>query len=216
MSRIQTLVRVSGVSLLVATILYFFVLGTHGSDYEVGRMLLPIWKTAHIAEGLLYLFLTLGVVGIYLVQSEQAGTLGLVGFVLALLGCAFIVNQSITYHAHLLAFMQKQHSTILSPAQWYSSNGPLGAEFSYISRSYVVGIAGLGLLGLSTARARVLPRVPGILLAAGQAASLINFFAPACLLDVLFPVAALGFLAIAISYGWFGFVLTTGRGVKLA
>lgn len=214
MPKIQSLIRISGTALLAATILYFIVLGTHGSDYETGRMLLPIWKTAHIAEGLLYLLLTLGVVGLYLCQAEQTGILGLVGFVLALLGCAFVVNQSLTYHAFLLAFMQNHYSTLLSPAQWYSADGPLGAEFSYISRSYVVAIVGLGLMGISIARARVLPRWAGLLLAAGQVTSLINFFAPETLLRVLFPITAAGFLAIAVSYGWLGFVLTTSRGLR--
>ena len=215
MSKIQSLIRISGMALLVATVLYFIVLATHGSDYETGRMLLPIWKTAHIAEGLLYLFLTLGLVGLYLSQAEQAGLLGLVGFVFALLGCAFVVNQSLTYHAFLLTFMQNHYSTLLSPAQWYAADGPLGAEFSYISRSYVFAIVGLGLIGVSTAHAHVLPRWAGILLAAGQAASLINFFAPKNLLGILFPLAVAGFLAIAVSYGWLGFVLTTGRGLQM-
>lgn len=216
MSKIQPLIRVCGIALLLVTPLYIVDLATHGSDYEVGRMMTSQWKLAHQAEGAFYLLLTLAVVGLYLCQAEKVGTLGLVGFVLALMGCAFVVNLGGLYHAYLLPYMQSQYPTVLSPAQWYAPNGPLGAEISYVSESFIAAIVGLFLMGFTTARAGVLPRWAGILLAFGQATSLINFFAPLSLLKVLFPLAAIGFIAIAISYGSLGYVLATGRGMKSA
>ena len=216
MSKIQLLIKVCGFAFLAVVPLYIIDLAAHGSDYEVGRMLTSQWKLAHQAEGAFYLLLTLAVVGLYLCQAEKVGTLGLIGFVLALMGCAFVVNLGGLYHAYLLPYMQSQYPTVLSPAQWYSADGPLGAEVSYVSESFIAAIVGLFLTGITTARAGVLPRWAGILLAFGQATSLINFFAPQSLLNILFPLAAIGFIAIAISYGWLGFALTTGKGMKSA
>ena len=79
-----------------------------------------------------------------------------------------------------------------------------------VSRLYLAALAGLGLLGAATVRAAVLPRWPALLLAAGQAISLGYGLAPDTWQPTLFPLSVAGYLAILVSYAWFGLVLARG------
>jgi hypothetical protein len=200
---ISRLVRLSGLSLMLAAPLYLADVVIHPLDSIPGAMFDPRWTPIHIVEGVLYLLITLGVVGLYVAQAERVGTMGLAGFVLALFGAAFIVNEAWMYHAHLLPYMAAQHPEVLSPSKWYSTEGPLGAAAAVAQFHYLAQIGQL-LLCTATVRAGLLPRWPAMLMAFGQAMFLVYLITPDAVDTLLIPVLVVCLFGTAVSYAWLG------------
>jgi hypothetical protein len=143
---------------------------------------------------LLGAILVLGaLVGLYARQAEQAGSLGLLAFLVTFLGMALVVGASWT-------------STFTEPAlaqvapELLAQEPPGWLDFGF-TLTYVLASLGWLLFGVATLRARVYPRAAAIILIVG---ALISFL-PLPLTEVI--------LAIAIA--WLGFELFTGRGVSL-
>ena len=201
---LRNLVRISGWAFLLATPLYLADAFIHPFDSVPGAMFDPRWTPIHIAEGILYLCITLGLVGFYVHQAERAGWLGLIGFVPALLGAAFIVNEGWLYHAHLLPYMASQHPQVISPSEWYSPDGPLGPVVAYTARLHLAAGLGQLFLAIATIRARMLPRVPALLLGFGQAVFMVYLITPDWIDALLMPVLVVGVIGVAVSYAWFG------------
>lgn len=88
----RSLIRVSGMALLLGGVLWAISSILHPDNYAPAAVLSRFWAPAHIAEGLAYLLSVLGLVGFYLRQADQAGRLGLIGFILALLTSAVRVS----------------------------------------------------------------------------------------------------------------------------
>lgn len=203
---LNRLIQLSGLALLVASPLYLADAIFHPLDSVPGAMFDPIWTPIHVIEGVAYLLIVLGLVGLYVAQAERAGALGLVGFVLALFGAAFIVNEGWMYHAYLLPYMASQHPEVLSPSQWYSSDGPLGAAAGVAQFHYLAQIGQL-LLCIATLRARLLPRWPAMLLGFGQAMFLVYLITPDAVDMLLFPLLVVGVFGVGVSYAWLGWAL---------
>ena len=134
---------------------------------------------------LLYLISTalllLGLVGFYTSQSQAAGILGLVGFLVAFLGTVLL--------AGALWF-----ELFITPALATEAPGLLEAELGLpgFILMLLFGAVGWVLFGVATLRARVYPRWAGVLLIVG---GVIAFF-PLPLVGIIFSVtvAYLGFL----------------------
>ncbi len=134
---------------------------------------------------LLYLISTalllLGLVGLYISQSQAAGILGLVGFLVAFLGTVLL--------AGALWF-----ELFITPALATEAPGLLEAELGLpgFILMLLFGTVGWVLFGVATLRAGVYPRWAAILLIVGGA---IAFF-PLPLAGIIFSVtvAYLGFL----------------------
>jgi hypothetical protein len=142
---------------------------------------------------LLGAILVLGaLVGLYARQAEQAGSLGLLAFLVTFLGMALVVGASWT-------------STFTEPAlaqvapELLAQEPPGWLDFGF-TLTYVLASLGWLLFGVATLRAGVYPRAAAILLIVGALIS----FVPLPLTEVI--------LAIAIA--WLGFELFTGRGVS--
>lgn len=204
---INNLIRSSGIALILTSIFYFADIALHPDNAKVNAMLDPGWKPAHIVEGLAYLFLVLGLVGFYLRQAEEVGKLGLVGFILALFGATFTMNEGLVYHAYLLPFMATHYPTPLSPNEWYAATGPVGPELAYIIQFHNLAQVGQIMLGIATVRAGIFSRWPAWLLTFGQAVLVVYLIAPDNIDTLLFPVLAIGVLGIGVSYAWFGYAL---------
>ena len=134
---------------------------------------------------LLYLISTalllLGLVGFYTSQSQAAGILGLVGFLVAFLGTVLL--------AGALWF-----ELFITPALATEAPGLLEAELGLpgFILMLLFGAVGWVLFGVATLRAGVYPRWAGVLLIVG---GVIAFF-PLPLVGIIFSVtvAYLGFL----------------------
>ncbi len=144
--------------------------------------------------------LLLGLVAIYIPQSEAAGTFGLVGFVLAFAGTVLGsgVLFSDTFIAPSLAVVAPEFLEG-GPTEVYGVFG-----FVLFASLFVLGWV---LFGVATLRARVYPRWAAVLLIVGWV------IAP---LPVIVPLPEL--LIALVRYGavmWLGFFLLSGKGREI-
>ena len=190
----STLVRLGGFAAVGAGVLFviaellYLVVGLEGTiSVETAS------SGAFLFQGLLFLLAGIlllgGLVGIYASRSEEMGTLGLVGFLIAFVGSALAVG----------AFWDV---TFVPPALARDAPELLGTDPPPIilvanSASFALLALGWLLLGLTVLRARVYPRVVAVLLMVG---AVLAFF------PLPFSTVVFG-LAVA----WMGSALLTGR-----
>jgi hypothetical protein len=145
--------------------------------------------TPYFLVFLLYLLgavlLLLGLVGLYASQSEAAGVLGLVGFLVAFLGTALL--------AGVLWF-----ELFITPSLATRAPGLAEAELGLAGfiLVFLLGVVGWVLFGAATLRARTYPRWAAVLLMIGGVVA----FVPVPLAGTVFSVAI----------AWLGLVLFTG------
>jgi len=137
------------------------------------------------------LLLLVALVGLYARQSEAAGTLGLAGFLVALVGTGLLVGMMWT-----MAFVVPS-AAIEAPAflDAEETAGPLDMGFMLSGIAVAVGWA---LFGVATLRARVFPRRAAIVLIIGALLTVLPLPATTLLIDV----------AVA----WLGLSLLSGQG----
>jgi hypothetical protein len=180
------LIRRSGL-LAVGAGAYMVVLPfLHPSD-DVGVQS-AAWVPVHLLYFAALAVMLLVLVGILARQLQRAGRLGVAGFLVALAGTAMMLLEG------------REH--LFSPD--FGVGTPLGL-WELISASLIFSI-GYILLGIAIARARVLPRGAGILLAVGG--PIVAFSPPIGILAVLIVGHALFGLGLA----WSGYALWTGTG----
>lgn len=133
--------------------------------------------------------LLLGLVGLYVSQSEAAGVLGMAGFLTAFLGTALLVGA--------LWF-----ELFISPALAVEAPELAEAELGLAGFILVFLLSALGwiLFGVATLRAHVYPRWAAVLLMVGGLVA----FVPVPLSGVIFSAAV----------AWMGFILFTGKDVS--
>jgi len=131
--------------------------------------------------------LPLGLVGLYVRQSEAAGPLGLVGFVVAFIGTVLVAGffWSSAFVAPILAVEAPQLLDVRSLPGFF--------------RSFIVFGLGWLLFGVATLRAGIYPRAPAVLLIVGSVLIVIRLPLTSIVLDA----------AVA----WMGYVLFTGRDI---
>ncbi len=123
------------------------------------------------------LLLLVALVGLYARQSEAAGTLGLAGFLVALVGTGLLVGMMWT-----MAFVVPS-AAIEAPAflDAEETAGPLDMGFMLSGIAVAVGWA---LFGVDTLRARVFPRRAAIVLIIGALLTVLPLPATTLLIDV--------------------------------
>lgn len=153
------------------------------------------WRTVYLAG---YVLILLGLVGLYVRQSEAAGTLGLIGFLLAFIGQALVIPDA-WISAFLAPELAKQAPALLEAMLRFETLTPLtvGLGVSW-------GIQNLGwiLFGIATMRARVLPRWGALLLIVGILIGLLGTVAP-----VVWSITAVVF---GLGFFWLGYALWSG------
>jgi hypothetical protein len=132
------------------------------------------------------ILLAVGLVGLYAQESETAGSLGLVGFLVAFIGTVFFMG---FFWANLFVAPTLAHGAPEFLDQ--------GGRFPGFRLSLLIYAVGWLLFGLASLKARVYPHAPVILLIVGAA------------LD-LFGVPLSG-LVIDAAFVWLGFSLFSGR-----
>lgn len=134
--------------------------------------------------------LLLGLVGLYTSQAEEAGILGLAGFLIAFLGTVLLVGA--------LWF-----ELFITPALAAEAPELAEAELGLAGFILVFVLATLGwiLFGVATLRARVYPRWAAVLLIVGGLIA----FVPVPMSGIVFSVAIV----------WLGFTLFTGRNASV-
>ncbi len=142
-----------------------------------------------VVQQLLFLLATVlvlfGLFGLYASQSEAAGVMGLVGFLLAFLGTALLAGLSWA-QAFVVPFIATRSPALLE-------SEPLGSILSFLAFT-----AGWLVFGIATLRARVYPRAAAIVLIVGAVLPFVSFILPASA------------FVFGIGVGWLGFALFTG------
>jgi hypothetical protein len=178
---------VGGVLLFIADLIDFFAFDPEENLSEV--VTAASYAFIQVLNMLGIVLVLCGLVGLYARQSEAAGVLGLVGFVVALAGT--VLDSGLLWT-----------SLFAAPSAAIAAPGFVDAEFT---GSLALGLPltfitfGLGwlLFGVASLRAGVYPRIPAIVLIIGAVLT-------------SFPLPLVG-LVIDVAVAWLGFSLLTGR-----
>ena len=148
-------------------------------------------------------FLLLGLPGLYAAQSERAGRLGLVSFLMLFFGTLFIaVSHNYGFIAPVLA---AQAPAMLDAINAYP---PVVALNGLLAVGYFLGFI---FFGIATLRARVLPRQTGILMAIGSPLNLVGGALGLLVFEALFIVVILGALVLGLGLACAGYWLWSSK-----
>jgi hypothetical protein len=179
---------VAGVLLLVAELLELLPAFDDQPFSELALTSIFTFQLTLYLVGLI--LLSIGLVGLYAHQSDRAGLLGLVGFLVALAGTVFFTG---FFWANLF----------VAPALAVGAPEFLdqGGRFPGFRLSLLIYAVGWLLFGLASLKARVYPRAPVIALILGAALDLFG--------------APLSGLVIDAAFVWLGFSLFSLRTVPV-
>ena len=205
------LIRWSGLFAMLGGILFPVAAFIHPNGEDLAAVSMPAWVPAHLLGFVAVTLMHLGLIGLYARQVEQAGWLGLIGFVLALVGGAFtMVIQYVT--STVIPLIAAQAPAIFDQAMTPPKFAPPLFVFGFI--------LGHVLFGLATIRAGVFPRWSGVLVVVG----ILLFFlgevsflgqglsSPApqqffALIRKLHGIVLLGDIAFGLGLAWMGYTI---------
>ena len=197
----SNLIRWSGLAAVMASVLLLIpdIIDAYRTDELSPRTYLT--SGTHAFQSLLrmiafVLLLPLGLVGLYARQSEAAGPLGLLSFLVAFAGTVLVAG-----FGWADTFIAPELAT--SAPQFLEAGPPPGRLLSFL----VFGI-GWVLFGVTSLLARIYPRPAAILLIIGAVLGTV--------LSITFIPVPLGGLVFQVGVAWLGFVLFTGRGASSA
>lgn len=202
----QTLIRWSGLALVIAGLIYIIFQPLHPADTDPGAALNPLWAVVHYAGTVHHLLVVVGLVGLYLAQAEPVGRLGLIGFIAALMANAYWVGGTID-EALFYPYLAAQQATPTPPFELFDPAGPLGVYLLIILAALVVWDLGSILTGYTTMRAGVLPRWGGLLLIVGNVVLNVGAFVPG-----IYFVKIIGGVLMGLGYAWLGYALWAQKG----
>lgn len=186
------LATVVGAALLIVLDLAEFILigGQPESAVAANSALVIVRATYMLAITLI----SLGLVGLYAIQTEQAGTLGLIAFLVAYFGIVMIAGAQ-WGAAFLGPWLAEVAPDILDTE-------PSAFFIAGLVLSFLLFALGWLLFGLASLRARVLPRGASILMMVGA----VLFFA------MLFLELPGSTVVFGVALAWMGYVLWAGAG----
>jgi len=195
------LTRWSGLALMLAGVFIAIPTLFHPSDADPRAFQSAAWVPVHallIVGAIISLF---GLIGLYRVQAERTGALGLAGFVFSVFGTALVVA-ALVVDAFVLPVLAADPAgrALLDPAGPLFG-GALGLVFLLMAVTFALGSM---MLGFATARAGVLPRWSGALILVGG--PLLGFTPP-------LPTSAgmAGALLLGAGYLWAGYAIWAGQ-----
>ena len=153
---ISRLIRWSGLSLMLGGIAFAVHLISHPPGETAQYAFYPLWVPSHLIGSIASILISLGLVGLYLRQSEKVVLLGFIGFILAFAGVTLTAGALIYLSVVLVPFLAvRGMDSLVDP------KGPL---FTSSAAQLAVGLPGLSLLlgvllsAIATLRARMIPR----------------------------------------------------------
>ena len=202
----STLMRWAGVSAVVAG-LCFIVMGLFHPVNEPAFVTTATWVNVHICATALGFFGLFGMAGLYARQVEQAGWLGLAGFLLFTVWMTMVCGFSFV-EAFILPRLATESPAFVAGFLGMFSGAPSEIDLGILPTLWNISgpmyILGPMLFGIATFRARVLPRWAGALLALNIIwVPLGAIVSPALQPKILIPIG----LALA----WLGYALFAER-----
>ena len=169
--------------LAVATLVLFAITVGSGTISEAATS--PSFYAPTVAALSSTVLLVIGLVGLFIRQAGELRTLGLVGFIVGLVGTALAAGGQWTY-VFVLPYLAEK-----APGVADSSSGSVLAGFVL---SYLVMGVGWLLFGIATLRTRVFPRWTVILLIVGAIVTVLPLPSRTLLLGI--AVACLGYVLV--------------------
>jgi hypothetical protein len=213
----KSLIRWSGLAMIVGGLLYLpipvrsWIEARVAEPYQsVLTIELALWQSRLVVQKFFLLF---GFFGIFAHQLANAGRLGLVAFVLASVGNVALAGATMINLAMDPPLVAAGHP-ILGCMGGYAfrdvfvdpsfpcESARLGARYFWTLSALAVVTPGTALLGIAIARARVLPRGAGILIAVGWTSYPFSALLPGVLVGALMTTVAVG-------YAWCGWAMWT-------
>jgi hypothetical protein len=190
LKRWSGLAALVGGGLLVAFgVVEFLLLGNQPDSEAAASGAWILVQGAYLVADML---IGLGLVGLYMRQAQEAGTLGVIAFVLAFIGG--MMTAGVTWsEAFFGAWLAKAAPELLDA-------DPTGVVVAGVLLSYGLFALGWLLFGWASLRAGVLPRGAAILLMIGAV-----LFALVGLLDLPFATVVVG-----VAVAWMGVALWSG------
>ena len=169
------LTRAAALAAAGAGFLYILIQFIHPVE-ELAAVTTEAWAIVHYLTLAMAVLGLAGVAGIYLVQTQRAGVLGLLGFLL--LSGFFLTQAAFNFlEALVLPVLAKEAPAVVEDILGIfggaPADGSLGALESIGTFAFALYLLGGVTFGIAVFRARVLHRWAGILLAAGAASTLI-------------------------------------------
>ena len=202
----SSLIRWSGLAALVAGLIFALIQPIHPPDV-VASVDTSAWAIITPLKTAMCLLFLIGITGIYAGQVNQAGWLGLAGFLLSFV-CWWLQSSFVFAEAFLappLASTAPGFVDGLLGISWGHTGsidlGALPGLYGLLGILYMLG--GL-LFGIATLRAGVLPRWPAGLLAVAA------LLTPAAAL-LPHAIQRLAAIPVALAIAWLGYALLTER-----
>jgi hypothetical protein len=193
--RLGALASIAAGVLLIAG----FALHPAGEDATFGTD--PFWVPAHALLWAAYTISLPGWIALYIAQAAKAGRLGVVAFVVIILGtslASWIFSSDVTFVPVIAAEAPGLFKKIF------------GTGHVVVGIASVLSwVAGNVLFGISVVRAKVFPRAPGLLLAIGTTIVPITYLA-----GLPVRVTALGAALAAVGQIWLGTALLRNLGSR--
>ena len=167
----DNLIRWSGIAAMIGGICYVLVGVFHPLNIPAS-VTTTTWLVVHLLAMAMSFFGLLGLAGIYARQAENAGWLGLAGYVLLSLWLALILGFTFVEVFILPVLATAAPVFVAGWLGMFTGNasaialGALPTVWTITGPLYIVGGV---LFGIATFRARILPRWAGLLLAVGTA-----------------------------------------------
>lgn len=201
-----TLYRASGLALLLGALLdviagIFTTLLFPGENPQ--QYVSTSWLLVQLLYVLSPLLFVVGLPGICARQRAQAGRLGLVGFVLTLVGAILLTGLNIT-DSIVIPYLAPTAPQPLTPPASYTT---------YLLVATLLVTVGAVLLGLATMRAGVFPRWAGLLLIVGAVLNLALFSPLPEIISSI--VGTLASVLLALGLAWMGSALLRDKAARL-
>lgn len=200
--RAQDLLRWSGLAALAAGVIFAAIQPIHPADV-LASVTTGTWATfMSLKLAMCFLFLA-GFAGLYLRQVEEAGWLGLVGFLLLVvswsLQSGFIFTELFVLPPLAAAAPQFIDSFLglVNGMPGEMDIGALAPAYAVVGLAYMLG--GL-VFGIATVRANVLPRWPAILMAVTAVLTPLAAFLP-------HHIQRYAAIPMGIAVAWLGYAL---------
>lgn len=149
----STLVRLSGLALVLAFPIQVIGFLLHPPGEEVASVLQSAYGPAHMILFVSWILVMLGLPGLYAAQAPRAGKIGLAAFALLMLATV--------YHLYLLLYEAFATPLLAKLAPELIGDGPLAHGVGALAMLAGPLLLAFPLFGIATVRAGVLPRWSG-------------------------------------------------------
>jgi hypothetical protein len=191
------LIRWSGLISILAGVLYALAAILHPVGEDIAAYTSPNWVTAHRVYWVSAILMLFGLVGLYARQVEKTRWLGLVGFVLAFIGTAY-VGSIFVMVSTVIPLVAAE-----TPALFDRAATPSTVTVLVVVLGFSLGYI---LFSVATMRAGVLPRWSGLLLIIGVSFFMISE-APLFDRTLSHVIVTVGDVVFGLGLAWMGYAL---------